>query len=815
MEAFYRFASGGSTVQQFAKDVYLKGHLTSQISSVINSLIQESHLINNIVSPGQRSHLIVPGSIPLSESTSPFVSQLCDLLEAALLHGLKEKLSLTKMTAAVLGPRSPAHNRGSRVKITDQASIEYLDFWPLVQILCHNQVSDNLLRLSQVYTDIGKCRAWLRLILNDSLFGSYMEALTTDTSLLHGFYRSNAYLRDREHVDLLLNSLRQLDLLSFQLNYDDGALNTWTNETLKLIGIQIIEDPEPVMPAIDALDEMNVSGTRRCSSYDSSCKTRSTRLSHSTLANRSTESSKPLSRERSDSIDSRKSINGSYEGNSVLSDTCLRKNSVASSITNISLSESSSQSGKSNQKPSKDSSRSEYTSSRPVTPTINLISESGSHSIQLEAQSPPLAVPHARSRLNRQNVHCRRRSIQSPTEDIASPSSNTSISKRTGWTSSPPKRDEQKQQQSVAPNDFTTVFNRYIESTEVILSSTPDIREFNFTPPSSRSFGNRQRPAVTVGDTLPSNTNIKDIALNSQNNDSSKFNMSQNQRRTKQEAKEASVSAIMKDFEVIPKSIVLDNSEPETQQFLMQLCKLPFEAGLDQQDYKCKSCGRPIGLIYGKYRVCRFDGKLYCFDCHANEESIIPAKVIHNWDFAKYPVCKKNKKLLETSESDALLDLKITSAILYQVTPEMKLVLDLRTQLFFLHAYLFTCTEPVALELRTIVWPKEHLFEHIHLYSLSDLVQVSKGSLVTTLRKAINFARKHVLSCRLCSEKGFICEFCKSDQIIYPFDTSTTVRCDSGCKAVYHSSCVSGSKLLPDFCPRCIRIARRKKLDQM
>ena len=78
-----------------------------------------------------------------------------------------------------------------------------------------------------------------------------------------------------------------------------------------------------------------------------------------------------------------------------------RRNSLASSITNISISESSSNSAKSNQKNSKEnSSRAERSSSRPVTPTINLISESGSHSIKLKAQSPPIAVPYVRSRLN-------------------------------------------------------------------------------------------------------------------------------------------------------------------------------------------------------------------------------------------------------------------------------------------------------------------------------------------------------------------------------------------------------------------------------
>lgn len=802
MEAFYHFASGGSTVQQFAKDVYLKGQLTSKISSLVNSLIQESQSLKDIISPGQRSRLIVPGTIPFSDSTSPNVSELCDVLEAALLHGLKEKLSLSKMKAAVLGPRSPIHNGSSSVKTSNQNSVDSLEFWPIIQILCHNQLSDNLQRLKSVYTEIGKCRAWLRLILNDSLFGSYMIALTNDTSLLHGFYRSNAYLRDREHVELLLTSLRQLDSLSFQLNYDDGSLNTWTAATLKYIGIQVPDDPSPVMPAVEALDDIKGSDTHACAISEIRSR-----------FNRSGESphSKNCSRNHSDSLDSQASVNGSCDGISVaLRSTSLRNNnSFVSPPSSAMYSGENDPQSKYYSQSSESLSRDKVTnSSRPVTPTINLISESGSHSIQLEAQSPPLAVPHARSRLHR-NSHCSRRSsnCQSPSDDlIGSPTSNTSCSKRPGWTSSPPKMDDF----TVTPSDFTSVFNKYYESNEVVLSSTPDMREFNFTPPSRN--GRHKTPAILFAE-----SKSRGARESSENSTSRSFNHAHRiaSRVKMNAAKENQVSSLMQDFEVIPKNVVIDNSSPDTQEFLSQLCKLPGERGLDEQDYKCRSCARPIGLIYGKYRLCKFDGHLYCIDCHVNDEAVIPSRVVHNWDFTKYPVSKKNKQLLDATETDALLDLKVTSAILYQVTPEMKTLLDLRTQLFFLHAYLFTCTEPVALELRKMFWPREHLFEHIHLYSLSDLIGVAKGSLVKTLKKAINFARKHVLSCRLCSEKGFICEFCKSEQIIYPFDTASTVRCDSGCRAVYHASCVSASKVLPDLCPRCIRIARRKKLDQM
>lgn len=184
------------------------------------------------------------------------------------------------------------------------------------------------------------------------------------------------------------------------------------------------------------------------------------------------------------------------------------------------------------------------------------------------------------------------------------------------------------------------------------------------------------------------------------------------------------------DFEIIPKSVVLNTSDAENKRFLEQLSRLANEKSLPEQDYKCALCFRPIGMIYGKCRLCHVDGSLYCTECHIEDEAIIPAQIIYNWSFRKLSVSRHNKKRLQTIETEAIFDLLLLSPLLYSVIPEMADVLDLRTQLFFLHAYLFTCQEGVALKMRKMVWPREHLFEHIHLYSINDLLQVRVITLV-------------------------------------------------------------------------------------
>jgi hypothetical protein len=40
--------------------------------------------------------------------------------------------------------------------------------------------------------------------------------------------------------------------------------------------------------------------------------------------------------------------------------------------------------------------------------------------------------------------------------------------------------------------------------------------------------------------------------------------------------------------------------------------------------------------VFGKPRVCKFDGCYYCYECHENEEYYIPTRIVHNWDFRKH-----------------------------------------------------------------------------------------------------------------------------------------------------------------------------------
>lgn len=41
----------------------------------------------------------------------------------------------------------------------------------------------------------------------------------------------------------------------------------------------------------------------------------------------------------------------------------------------------------------------------------------------------------------------------------------------------------------------------------------------------------------------------------------------------------------------------------------------------------------PVGGVPSEARQCDYTGQYYCSSCHWNDTAIIPARVIHNWEF--------------------------------------------------------------------------------------------------------------------------------------------------------------------------------------
>ncbi|KAM8795416.1 pleckstrin homology domain-containing family M member 1 [Eudromia elegans] len=252
--------------------------------------------------------------------------------------------------------------------------------------------------------------------------------------------------------------------------------------------------------------------------------------------------------------------------------------------------------------------------------------------------------------------------------------------------------------------------------------------------------------------------------------------------------------------QLLLKNIVKENG------FLLQyLVAIPVEKGLDSQSFICAGCSRQIGFSV-KPKLCAFSGLYYCDGCHQDDETVIPSRLIHNWDLTKRGVCRQALKFLSQIRQQPLINLQLVNESLYEHVESMGRICRRREQLKLLGDYLAVCRSGALKELSKRLDHRNYLLECPHKYSVGDLRQIAEGTFETFLQSLIQFASHHVYNCDLCTQRGFICQICNRSDIIFPFEFDTTIRC-SRCKTVFHRECQAGSR----SCPRCERRQRYQR----
>lgn len=233
-------------------------------------------------------------------------------------------------------------------------------------------------------------------------------------------------------------------------------------------------------------------------------------------------------------------------------------------------------------------------------------------------------------------------------------------------------------------------------------------------------------------------------------------------------------------------------------------------------------------------RFCHLTGVYYCGDCQPTATvHAIPARIVHNWDFERRPVCGQAAAFLGEFRHHPFVDMRLLNPAIYAAVAPMAHLQSLRIQLNFLRAYLTNCRTTTTATadgdegtggdgdafdaVRQLLHGRHHLYENVHRYAVADLLQLPR--LADDLTAAVRTARSHVAGCaQRCAAKGFVCEMCGDAQrVVYPFDVATTFRCEP-CGAVFHAECCrsgdagdgdEGGAERP--CPRCERRRRRQQ----
>jgi len=184
---------------------------------------------------------------------------------------------------------------------------------------------------------------------------------------------------------------------------------------------------------------------------------------------------------------------------------------------------------------------------------------------------------------------------------------------------------------------------------------------------------------------------------------------------------------------------------------------------------------------------------------------VIPARVLHNWDFEPRKVCRASKQFLQLMKRKAVINVDIINPMLFTFVEELRLVKKLREDILIMKTYFLSCKAALKSKLLLQLSPRQHFVDSAEIYSLQDLCDTQSGVLFEFLNTVHSNFMKHIKEeCQACQGKGFICELCNSTDVIYSFDANTTVC--SVCSIVLHTECYYKKD---QTCPKCQRLSEK------
>ncbi|XP_002130434.2 sorting nexin-29 [Ciona intestinalis] len=149
------------------------------------------------------------GKHELVTGSSSYVSCLCAQLEAILQHKLKtSKKSLEIIKQVALS-----------------GSYEEITFWNFIKNHLSKDEIERFENLSNIRSDIGRGRAWLRCSLNEHSLERYFYIFLSDPDILRQHYDEEALLLDVEISSTLPSMAAGLASIYFSINFDVASLD--------------------------------------------------------------------------------------------------------------------------------------------------------------------------------------------------------------------------------------------------------------------------------------------------------------------------------------------------------------------------------------------------------------------------------------------------------------------------------------------------------------------------------------------------------------------------------------------------------------
>ncbi|GFP92371.1 pleckstrin homology domain-containing family m member 3 [Phtheirospermum japonicum] len=223
---------------------------------------------------------------------------------------------------------------------------------------------------------------------------------------------------------------------------------------------------------------------------------------------------------------------------------------------------------------------------------------------------------------------------------------------------------------------------------------------------------------------------------------------------------------------------------------------------LDAQHYRCAGCHRSFddgrtrvlelvqALGWGKPRLCEYSGQLFCSSCHNNDAAVLPARVLHYWDFTRYPVSQMAKSFLDSITDQPMLCVGAVNPFLFSKVPTLQHVANIRSRIRAMLPYV-RC--PFRRSIYKGLGSRSYLLESNDFFALKDLISLSKGVfsalpvMVETVSRKIH---EHITEqCLVCYDVGIPCSARKDCNdplsLIFPFQHEATKQSsDEGVRSV-------------------------------
>ena len=166
----------------------------------------------------------------------------------------------------------------------------------------------------------------------------------------------------------------------------------------------------------------------------------------------------------------------------------------------------------------------------------------------------------------------------------------------------------------------------------------------------------------------------------------------------------------------------------------------------------------------------------------SSEKSIIPQKIIKEFDFSLHDISKEGLQEVKDLLSKPIIKLPYENEIVLK-HEELYEFLILRRQLHLIFEAMCNADlMKILLETRLNLILRENLF------SLQNLIDIHKGTLKEELYKVNKVAIEHFSQCETCCKKASICSVCNDKKPIYFFEIKSTKVCET-CKRVFHAKC--------------------------